>query len=166
MNSADFSIQWRDCNLTNLDFADNTELLTAKTKAMQHMTDNLQDVGEKVRLREQCAQSTEILKISQPDNVDILINKQLIKEVDHFQYLGIFMLNDGGTERDLASHLVQAVSVFYDLQLVWSAAPLSRTTKLCLCIAMVLSMDICASEVWKSRASMAHKLNVFNQKCL
>ena len=39
-------MQCKDHCLTNLDFADDIALMTAKTEAMQHMSDNLQDVGE------------------------------------------------------------------------------------------------------------------------
>ena len=129
MDPIDFCIQWIDHHLTNLDFAGDIALLAAKTKAMQHMTENLQDGREKVKLRIS-TQKTKILKMGKSDDVAVLINNQLLKEVDPFQYLGSILSSDDGVERDFASHIGKAASVFHSFQPVWSATALRRTTKL------------------------------------
>ena len=164
-NSTDFGIQGRDCCLTNLDFAADITLFVAKTETKQHMKDNLQDGGEKVGLR-LSTQKTKLLKISEPDSVAILINNQILEDVYHFLYLGSMLLNDDGTERDLVSCIGNAGAVFCSLHLVWSVATLSRTTKLHLYMAIVLSMAIYANEMWKSTAGTALKQNIFHQRYL
>ena len=83
------------------------------------------------------------------------------EEVDHFQYQGSILSNDAVAERDLTSYIGKADSVFNSLKPVWSATALSRTTKLCLYMAVDLSMAIYTRETWKSTANMSHKLNVF-----
>ena len=111
-------------------------------------------------------QMTKILKTGELDDVAILNNNQLLKEADYFQYLGSIFSNDGGTEKDLASHIGKAASVFHSLQPVLYAAALSRITKLCLYMSVVLSTAIYTSEMYKITASMAYKPEIFHQRCL
>ena len=44
--------------------------------------------------------------------IDILINHQLLKEVDNFQYLSGILLNDGGTQKDLLYVLERQLQSF------------------------------------------------------
>ena len=165
MNDTSFGIKWNAARLTDLDFADDLALLGDTPESLQAMTDNLASMAAKVGLRIN-TQKTKVMAVKEGNPITVQVNNQTAEEVDSFTYLGSNISNKGDTAQDIHSRLGKASAVFRKLNSIWTSKRISLKSKVTLLNSLVIPVAIYASETWKMTEKMAHKIDVFHQRCL
>ena len=149
----------------DMDFADDISAISHSLAGIQEITNNIETFGAKIGLRINC-EKIKAMKIGPVQNSPILIMHQNVDYVEKFPYLGSYMSNDGDSEPDLRARIGKAASIFQRLRPIWSSTTINLNVKLRLYAAIVIPMAIYACEMWKRTAMIAHRLDVFNRRCL
>jgi len=162
-------IDWTEHGtLTDLDFADDLALLGTTQQYLQQFTNLVNENAAKVGLRINCAK-TKSMRIQhredQPDK-PLSINNKDIEDVQTFTYLGSVITPDGGADTDVKCRIGKAATVFNRLWTIWASRSISTELKIRLYNSIVLPTALYACETWKRTASIAHKIDVFHQRCL
>lgn len=104
-------IKWGGARLAELDFADDFALLSHTHGALQGLTNNLHEKGEKVRLRIS-REKTKAQTVTQDQNLPpIIVGEQVIEYVENFTYLGGNISNTGDAEKDVQTRIGKAAGV-------------------------------------------------------
>ena len=166
LGNDNFGIRWKEKKrLTDLDFADDVALLAENCQQLQDMTESITVCASQVGLRISQTKS-KIQKVGACEDFTITVEGTPLDEVVHFPYLGSYQSSNGDTEQDLKCRLAKATSVFQRLHHIWNSKAYKTPTKLRLYASIVLPTATYASETWRNTVKMAHKLNVFHQRCL
>jgi hypothetical protein len=76
------------------------------------------------------------------------------------------MTNEGGTEKDIETRIVNAQNAFHMLNRIWYSSNLSKGNKIRIFNSNVKSVLLYGSETWKINKKLIQKLQVFVNKCL
>ena len=135
--------------------------------ALQEITNNLHEHGEKVGLRIS-QEKTKAMTIGQDQHLPPLtIGEQDIEYVENFTYLGSNISSTGDVEKDVQTRIGKAAGVFQRLRNIWSSnKAITAATKLRLYMSVVIPTVTYACETWMKTASITNKLDVFHRRCL
>ena len=139
-----------DSWLADLDFADDTALITESREDLLELTNKLGDIAGKVGMRISHEKSKVMsIGIQTQNSNPINVNGQLIEDVSHYVYLGSVLTIDGGAESDEINRIRKAASVFRRMNNIWSNSSINLKIKLRLYNSIVLPTVLYASETWK-----------------
>ena len=166
-SQAGAGIPWSDHDrLGDLDFADDIALLEENETKLQLATNKLDENASKIGLKIN-AEKSKVMCINADASVQgIILGTQRLDDVEKFTYLGSVIDKNGDAETDVRCRIGKAAAVFRRLNRIWSSPTISLTIKLRLFNSIVIPTAIYASETWRMSASINHKLNVFQQRCL
>lgn len=159
-------LRWGTGQLTDLDFADDVALLRKTQPGLVQMTSALEVEAAKVGLRISASKS-KILRVGYTGpHMAITVGQQQLQEVEEFTYLGSVITADGGSDRDVTCRIGKAAAMFQRLQPIWTTRSIALHTKIRLFNTIVIPTALYACETWRFTATTAHRLNVFQQRCL
>lgn len=108
-------IKWGRGRLTDLDFTDDLALVSHTQLALQEMTNNLREHGEKIRLRIS-QDKTKAMAVGQQHPPPLTLGGQDIEYVDNFTYLESNISSTGDIENGIINRVGKASGVFQRLQ--------------------------------------------------
>jgi len=88
-----------------------------------------------------------------------------LQEVDHFQYLGAMITEDGKCEADMRSRLGMARSVLSELEHIWKSRAIKLSTKLRLLRSLVWPVGTYGAEAWSFGKWEHQRLLSFEKIC-
>lgn len=104
-------IKWGGARLAELDCADDLARLSHTRGALQGLTNNLHEKGEKVRLRIS-REKTKAQTVARDQNLPpIIVGEQGIEYVENFMYLGSNISNSGEAGKDVQTRIGKAAGV-------------------------------------------------------
>lgn len=146
-------------------FADDCALVADSPETLQELLDTFVSETEKFGLKVNEAK-TEVMIINAPSK-EIHSKGKVIKEVEHFKYLGSNIQSNGCIDKEINQRLFNASQAFQKLyHRVWKRHEINLKTKLLVYNSIVLSTLLYASETWTSKKTDIKKLNSFHTKCL
>ena len=128
--------------LEDLDFADDTALLSHRHRDIQEMTNDMATTGKQIDL-----------------NINASKTKILV-------YLGSKITSYGNSEVEVLARTVKARGEFVALNNIWRSTKISNTTKLKIFKSNVIGVLLYGAESWKRTNSIVNKLDVFQTRCL
>jgi len=156
VDGRDYSIPRGTGKLTDLDFADDTALISA---SLQNVTTELQGNAAKVG-RRISADKTKATAVGSTQAVSLSVQCKDIESVEHFQYLGSNISRDSDADYDIYTRIGKASSVHRRLRPVWRSKSISKDTKIRLYTSTVIM------ETWRTTNKTNRMLSVFNRRCL
>ena len=152
--------------LEDLDFADDTSLLSSKFIDLHEKTGRLAEqsarVGLKLNmrngktLRTECASSRE----------KIVVDGEEVDDIEEFTYLGAIVDKEGGGSKDIMHRLQKARGAFQRLRRVRAARGIGKRTKIRLFKPLVWPVLLYGCETWQITKHDERKLNSFQCQCL
>ena len=114
----------------DLDFLDNSALLSSKFNELREKTGKLMKeaarVGPKLNERKCKTLRTEFVR----NRENIVVNGEEVEDVEEFAYLGATVDNEGGGSEDVRNRLSKAQGAFQRLWKVWAARGIGRRTNI------------------------------------
>jgi len=167
MEKHKMGIKWVDGNdLSDLDFADDTVLLSESWAGMQTMTSSLEKEAKKVGLIMNVAK-TKIMTVGNwSESAKITVENEVLQECEEFCYLGSTINQDGGCEREITIRLGKANTVFGRLGRLWASKKISVMVKVRLYESLVLAVLLYGAETWPMKQSTTKKLEVAHHRWL
>ena len=152
--------------LESLDYADDKCELSHRFCDQQAKVDDLSQESAKVGLKINVAKTKE-LRINVDSSVAPLsIDSQLIERVEHFQYLGSIIDENGGAIKDVETRIRKARGAYTILGKIWQASNYTVNTKLHIFKSCVVSVLLYGCETWLVSEVIRRKLQVFINRCL
>ena len=103
-------------------------------------------------------------KNSPADRSEIVIDGQVVEHVPEFVYLGSLVPDSSA---DVRRRIALAATAFGRLRKsIWNRRSISLNLKIRLYKALILPIATYASETWTVKGGDAHKLEVFEMRCL
>jgi hypothetical protein len=115
--------------LEDLDFADDTCLLSQRYRDMETKLIKLQKDAEDAGLQINVNKTKE-MRINSNIEHSLSINGKDIEQVESFLYLGSMVTKDGGAKEDVRKRIRKVKGAFVQLYPVWKNRNISRKTKL------------------------------------
>ncbi|KAK3775658.1 hypothetical protein RRG08_049838 [Elysia crispata] len=123
-------IQWTLwTQLDDLDFADDTALVSHNLSQMQDKTSTVNQLSGSIGLRIHPGKS-KMLKIKTEDTQAITVGGKPLEVVENFTYLGSVIDHSGGTAADVRSRVAKARAAFKTLDKIWRNRTISTKTKI------------------------------------
>ena len=123
-------IQWSlQKQLDDLDFADETALLSSNNQQIQDKTTSMMDNSAKLGLKPNI-DKTKIMKIICTSSKPIKISDRNLEEISLFVYLGSTVSVNGGTDEDIKVKINKARVAFNLLKKIWNSLVIFCRTKL------------------------------------
>ena len=152
--------------INNLRFADDIAVLAEKEVDLQGMVNRIATESTRMGMKINTGK-TEVQHIGLPKcNAAITIDKDDLKQVEEFVYLGGNMSEDATTTQDLKRRVGLACGAMQKLCPIWKAKDIRVSTKLRVYEALVLSILMYNSETWTLREEDKNRLRVFEMNCL
>ena len=159
-------IQWTlQTTLDNLDFADDTCMLSHRYQDMQHQATSLEETAKQTGLLIN-PQKTKTMRINTTQTDKLTIRDTEVEHVEQFTYLGSIISITGGTDEDIKVRKRKAQQAFAMLKPVWRSTTLRTSTKLRLFNSNVTSVLLYGSETWREIASSIKAHQIFLDRCL
>ena len=95
----------------------------------------------------------------------IYVNGNRVDPVSDFTYLGSSQSSDGQCRPDMRRRIGLASTVMSSLHNIWKDKRLSLSIKLRVCLALVQSVLLYASETWTLTVTDSKSLDAFHMKC-
>ena len=115
-------------NVNNLRYADDIVLITTTPTELQELINRIAKSGSRYWLVINKG-NTKVMA-TEGKNIAITIDGDTLQQVDHFQYLGVMITEDGKCEADMRSRLGMARSVLSELEHIWKSRAITLSTKL------------------------------------
>ena len=121
-------IQWTlQTTLDNLDFADDTCMLSHRYQDMQHQATSLEETAKQTGLLIN-PQKTKTMRINTTRTDKLTIKDTEVEHVEQFTYLGSIISITGGTDEDIKARKRKAQQAFAMLKSVWRSTTLRIST--------------------------------------
>src|SRR5664279_5167461 len=148
-------------SINNLRFADDIAVLAEKQEDLQRMINRIVTASANMGMKVNTAK-TETQQIgSNITKIDIVIENQELKQVEHFVYLGGTMSEDASTEQDMTRRLGLACGAMQKLNPIWKSKDIATRTKTRVYESLVLNILMYNSETWALKEADKKKLRVF-----
>lgn len=122
-------IRWNfTSKLDDLDFADDTALLSSTQRHIQEKTEKLLQTAKRIGLKIN-ANKSKIVRINPKQNQPIKISNIELKDVNKLVYLGAMVSNQGGGMEDMRGRVSKARSAFTKLKKIFNSNNISKKTK-------------------------------------
>ena len=151
--------------LEDLDFADDIALLSHKRQDMQTKTSKFSNTAAQIGLKAS-TKKTKHMRMNARSDEKIKMQDEEIEEVTEFTYLGSKMSENGDSENEIRTRITKASQAFASLKNIWKCRNISINTKIRLFKSNVLSVLLYGAESWKMTKTIAHRLEVFQNRCL
>ena len=151
-----------DQKLNDLDFADDIALLENSIKQANEQLDKLAAVAKEVGL-EINVEKTEYMAFNiREDEGNVVLDKQELKKVDDFRYLGSMMRS---TETDFERRRGLAYGAWNSMEKIWNAKHVPIKLKTSIFDASVLSILLYGCELWIITPKIEQQINSFATNC-
>ena len=151
--------------LEDEDFADDIALISHSQKDMQEKTSRIETEAGSVGLKISHGKS-KIMRMNTRSRADVVVKGKGLENVKEFKYLGSYLTEDGGIEREILTRIVLASAAFQQLRVIWNSREISTTTKLKLYKSNVRSVLLYGAETWRTTQRIESKLRGFEGRCL
>lgn len=147
-------------------FADDAAIATHSEEHLQTLMDRFSaacdDFGLTISVKK-----TNILHQGTNTEPSILLNGKCLDVVNRFTYLGSTVTDKLSLDVELDQRIAKAATTLGRLNSrVWENKKLTKTTKMSVYSACILSTLLYGSETWTTYARQEKRLNVFHQRCL
>ena len=152
----------------DLEFADDTAIVSASKEKMSHAMDTLFTVTKQWGLTVS-APKTKAMVVSRTDSMlpELQFSSASVEMVSEFKYLGSVLHRNGLANTDVNLRIDKASQAFGRLKKsVFQDKALSITTKRVVYRAVVLGTLLYESETWTTKRAITQKLETFHNRCL
>ena len=156
-----FKIGGRTVN--NLRYADDIVLITTTPAELQALLNRIRIAGTKYGLVINKGKTK--VMATEGDNTVITVDGDALQQVDHFQYLGALITEDGRCESDIRTRLGMAKSILTELEHIWKSRAITTCTKLRLLRSLVWPVGTYGAESWSFGKWEQQKLQSFETIC-
>ena len=98
--------------------------------------------------------------------LDITVDRNPVKQVTQFTYLGATITLDGKIEKEVSARIGNATGAFNQLNNIWKNKNISINNKVRIYVAGVLTILTCGCDVWNTTQVQNGRLETFHQYCL
>jgi len=152
--------------INNLRFADDIGNTNESQADLQCTMSKIAQEAEKMGMKIN-VEKTEVQHIGKnEEEIKININGQQLNQVSNFIYLGGVISSDGTNDKDIGRRIGLASGAMQSLNKIWSAADISKETKVIVYQALILSLLLYNSETWTLKEKDKQRLRVFEMMCL
>ena len=160
LKSLDPSVRLDDSLSMDIRYADDTTLLSVVFDKLKLSTKELEEACKKWGMKINGAKC----KIISPSENEIVIDGQVVEHVPEFVFLGSLVPDSSA---DVRRRIALAATAFGRLRKsIWNRRSISLNLKIRLYKALILPIATYASETWTVKGEDAHKLEVFEMRCL
>ena len=152
--------------LEDLDFADNTSLLSSKFNDLHEKTRRLAEESARVGLKPNMRNDKTLRSECASSREKIVVDDEEVDDIKEFTYLGAIVDKEGGGSKDIINRLQKARGALQRLRRVWAARGIGRRTKRRLFKPLVWPVLLYGCETWKIAKHDERKLNSFQCQCL
>lgn len=156
----------RQVPIRDMLFADDAAIATHTEDELQYLMDQFSkacdDFGLTISVKK-----TQILHQGTETNPNITLNNDTLVNVDKFTYLGSTVTCNLSLDVEINQRIAKAATTLGRLsERVWDNNSLTRSTKMGVYRACVLSTLLYGSETWTTYACQERRLNTFHQRSL
>jgi len=161
------AVSFGNLHLADLEYADDTILLSNDIKKLTAALSVYDRESRKLGLKVSWAKTKLIHVGGDPDSPSLNFDGNVVEFADSFVYLGSTVTNSGDLKpeierrRALWSNIMQALR-----KPLWCQQSISRTTKMRIYNAAVLSVLLYGAETWPLTATLSSRLDVFDSRAL
>jgi hypothetical protein len=101
------------------------------------------------------------MKINSKQQDPLQLDRENIKETDHFTYLGSVINKEGGADDNIKSHVNKARHTFHTLRPIWKSSLLSLQHRIRIINTNVKAVLLYGSKTWRVTNTNSNKLQVF-----
>ena len=162
-NDSGISVGGRSIN--NLRYADDTTLLAGSAKELENLIERVRIESEKFGLFLNVSK-TKVLIVNQcEDNTSIHAGNDAIEIIDHFNFLGSMISNQGGCSTEIKRRLAMARTSMSTMNKIWKDRSIIKTTKIRLVSTLIFPIATYACETWTINAADQRKIEAFEMWC-
>ena len=161
----------REAFITDLCYADDCALVAHTQQELQDFVTRISKACQKYGLTisfkktEVMKQATGIIPTS--EKVEVVLDGKVLAVVDSFVYLGSTMTADDELDKEISYRIKRAGTTFGRLcKRVWKPGGISRTTKIAVYKACVLSTLLYGCQTWNVYVRHINRLERFHARCL
>ncbi|VDO94388.1 unnamed protein product [Schistosoma margrebowiei] len=159
-------IQWTSrMQLDDLDFADDLALLSQTQQQMQEKTTSEAAASAAIGLNIHKRKST-VLRYNTACNNQITLDREDLKDVKTFTYLGSIIDEQGGSDADVKARIGKARAAYLQLKNIWNSKQLSTNTKVRIFNTNVKTVLLYRAETWRTTKAIIQKIQVLINSCL
>lgn len=161
----------REAFIKELCYADDCALVAHTQEMLQLFMTQVDEACNKFGLTISF-KKTEVLKqatgaVNRGEKVSIALEQGELKVVDRFTYLGSTVKEDASLDTEISMRLKKAGSAFGRLwKRVWKQGDITRTTKIAVYKACILSILLYACQTWNMYQRHLQRLESFHHRCL
>jgi hypothetical protein len=152
--------------LTDIEYADDIALLSSSSSNMQIMLNRLNDTVGLYGMRFAPSKCKVLLQDWVGPSPTFVLAGSSLETVDRFTYLGSVISSACNIADEVSARIAKARSAFANLRHLWRRKDVRLSIKGRVYNACVRSILLYGSETWSIRAEDAHKLSVFDHRCL
>ena len=148
------------CNINNISYADDTVLVADTEEGLQRLVDALQEACNRKGLKINTSK-TEVMGIQKGDQrlpVNIRLENQQIKQVEHFTYLGSRITEDGRSEGEIKRRIGIAKTAFGRLRKILTNVRMRMDVRMRIMKCYVWSTMLYGCETWTISKVMKDRL--------
>ena len=148
--------------VNNLRYADDVVLIAGSMQELQELVNRVVWKSEKAGLFLN-VDKTKVMKIETdfPSDENILINRETIKEINHYNYLGATITTSYDDSKEIRKRISIAKNAVIALSHMWKNKSISLKTKKRLLNALVFPVATYGSECWVLKQSDRKRLASF-----
>lgn len=146
--------------VSNLRYADDTTLIATSYEDMQSLIERVRVASEDAGLFLN-VKKTKSMQVIDGTKHQFTANGDIIEDVDEFNFLGFFITNRGGSNKEIKRRIGMARSAMFDLNNLWKSHDISLNTKIRLVSCLVFSVATYGCESWTLTQNDWSKLTVF-----
>ena len=151
-------------NITNLQFADDTDALAEEEQELEALVVSLDKTCTRYKM-EISAEKTKLMTNSANGiQREINIKGQKLGTVSSFKYLGAVVSNDG-SKPEVLSRIEQATAALTKLKPIWRDDNISLGSKMKLLRFLVISIFLYACESWTVTAELGKRTQTLEMRC-
>ncbi|VDP30520.1 unnamed protein product [Schistosoma curassoni] len=151
--------------LDDPDFADDLALLSQSQQQMQKKTNSVSAASVAVGLNTHKRKS-KILRYNATCNNRITLDREALKVVKTFTYLGIIIDEHDGSDADMKARIGKPRAAYLQLKNIWNPKQLSTNTKVGIFNANVKTVLLYWAKTWTTTKATIQKIHVFINNCL
>ncbi|KAL1246814.1 hypothetical protein QQF64_034817 [Cirrhinus molitorella] len=154
-------------HLTDLEYADNTILLSTSYSQLRDALDVYSEEAEKLGLYVSWTKTKFMHVGDGPDPPPLRFGDNIVEPVKNFVYLGSTVTDNGDLKPEILSRRALAASALQSLwKPLWRHQTISRKTKLRIYNSAVLSILLYGSETWPLNKTLAARIDGFDSRAL
>jgi hypothetical protein len=150
--------------ITNLRYADDTTLIARTAEELLELIGRVKAASEQYGLYLN-VKKTKIMICGDEKQQSMVVDGEEVDQVDTFNFLGSFIVKDGGSSAEIKRRLAMAKTSASTLSNIWKDKEITRATKIRVMKALVFPVALYGCETWAVGKADRRAISAFEMWC-